>query len=548
MLIDGHLFYQMLVSAANALDNSKTPINNMNVFPVPDGDTGINMTLTMSTIKALSDFEGTLSDCAEKTSSLILRAARGNSGAILSLFFRGVAKSFRGLECADSADVARAFKRGTEEAYKAVMNPTEGTILTVMRVCAEEAEAQAKSKKGDVVGLFTCLVRSAEDILAKTPDMLPVLKEVNLVDAGGYGFVVVLSGMLAALRHTPVEAIDEQEISTETAFEEVSTADIRFAYCTECVVEKAEHALGEGSADELKAFLYEIGDSTVFIDEEDIIKLHVHTNNPGLVLEKALAYGALLTVKIENMRKQHSEIIDRPAVEKPRKATTPVKARIAKTYGFVSVCMGRGVSDIFKDLGVDHIIYGGQTMNPSTQDIIDAVNLTPAECIFVLPNNKNIHMVAEQAAKLIRDKQVRVLPTRNIPQGICAMLAFDPEVGAEDNMAAMSEALTHVTAMSVTRAVRDTVLDGAYITSGQYLGLVNGNIQTVGDDADSVMRELAKQAEGASFVTLLYGEGATIQEAEHMAVYFRAAAGSMTEINVINGGQPLYPFIISIEV
>ncbi|MBQ8140428.1 MAG: DAK2 domain-containing protein [Clostridia bacterium] len=545
MLINGQKFYDMMVSAANALDNNKIPINNMNVFPVPDGDTGINMTLTMSTIKALSGFDGTISDCAEKASQLILRAARGNSGAILSLFFRGMSKSFKGLEQADSADIAAAFKRGTEEAYKAVMNPTEGTILTVMRICAERAEKVAKEKyKGDVVGLFTYLVRSAEDALAHTPDQLPLLKEVNLVDAGGYGFVVVLSGMLAALKDHPVAATDPINLTGGSVFTEFNNEDIKFTYCTECIVEKSDDFKGEGTARDFNEFLCGIGDSVVFIDDEEIIKLHVHTNNPGLVMENALKYGALATVKVENMRKQHSAIIEeapKPAEEKP------LVAPIKKKYGFVTVCMGSGICDIFRNLGADQIIFGGQTMNPSTQDIIDGINLTPSEYVFVFPNNKNIYMVAEQAAKLVKTRKVVVLPTKNVPQGIASMIAFDPDASVDDNVSIMNEAIGNVVSMSVTQAVRDTTIEGEKIENGQYLGLVNGNIACAEDTIAECLEKLSDNAVGKSFITVFYGEGVSADEAEKLTACLKEKADSFAEINVLEGGQPLYPYIISLE-
>lgn len=540
MRINGQTFYTMMISAANALDNNKTLINNMNVFPVPDGDTGINMSLTMSTIRELSGFDGTISDCADRASNVILRAARGNSGAILSLFFRGVAKSLRGLDEADSEAIVRSFRKGTDEAYKAVMKPTEGTILTVMRCSAEKAE-RVKDKYGDdIVGLFASIVRAAEDALAKTPEQLPVLKEVNLVDAGGYGFVTILNGMLAALRHHPVAAKNPMGLSSKRAFSSFNEEDIKFAYCTECIVEKNEAHMGEGSCAAFNEYICGLGDSVVFIDDDQIIKLHVHTNNPGLVMEKALEYGALSTVKVENMRIQHSEIIEEDIA--PAEPAVPTKP-----FGFVTVCMGEGISDTFKDLGADSIIFGGQTMNPSTQDIIDGVEKTPSETVFVLPNNKNIYMVAEQAAKLIKDRKVYVLPTKSVPQGISAMLSFDPDASAEDNFAAMREAIKGVLSMSVTQAVRDTTLDGEKIENGQFLGLVNGDISCIGDTVELCIDKLSDNAVGKSFITIFYGKEVSEEDAEQCCSAFRSKADSFAEINLISGGQPLYPYIISLE-
>lgn len=546
MFINGQTFFMMMISAANALDNNKVHINNMNIFPVPDGDTGINMSLTMSTIKTLSKFDGTISDCAEKASHLTLRAARGNSGAILSLFFRGMSKSLGGLDTADTSDMAAAFRRGTDEAYKAVMNPTEGTILSVMKACTEEAEAVHEKYKGNMVNFFKAIVKSAEEALAKTPDQLPVLKEVNLVDAGGYGFVVILSGMLSALQNNPVVAIKPavQSAKPESVFSEFNTKDIKFTYCTECIVDKKESYRGDGTCSELRAYIGELGDSVVFVDDEDMIKLHVHTNNPGLVMEKALEFGSLATVKIENMRNQHTEIIDAPAdVAEASTAVLPA----TKKYGFVSVCMGDGIKATFEDLGADSIIFGGQTMNPSTQDIIDGVNKTPSEYVFICPNNKNIYMVAEQAASLITDKKVIVLPTKSVPHGISAMLAFDPDADVDDNVEAMKEAIQSVTSASVTYAVRDTAIDGKCIECGQYLGILNGDIDTVADSTLSAAQSLAEHAKGKSFITIFYGEDASESEAESVAELFREKAGRFAEVNLIPGGQPIYPYIISIE-
>ncbi len=547
MLINGKIFAEMLISAANALDNNKTAINNMNVFPVPDGDTGINMTLTLTAVRALKGFDGTLDECAEKMAPMVLRAARGNSGAILSLFFRGVAKSLAGLNEADSPDVAKAFKKGTEEAYKAVMKPTEGTILTVMRLTSDKAMEVADSFRGDVLGLFEVMYKESEDALAKTPDMLPVLKEVNVVDAGGYGFCTALLGMVSSLRGEPVEALEssdsESEAPREANFDSFSTEDIKFAYCTECIVDKDDAHKGEGSAAEVNEYICSLGDSVVFVDDETMIKLHVHTNNPGLVIEKVLEYGAIATLKVENMKLQHSEKVVAGA-EAPK---VPKKAAPEKKYGFVSVCMGSGIKDTFKNLGVDRIIYGGQTMNPSTQDIIDAVNLTPAEVVFVLPNNKNIYLVACQAAELIKDKKVEVIPTNSVPEGISAMLVFDESVGTEDNAEAMKEAKAAVTSISITYSVRGTKIDGVKIREGQILGLVNGKIASVANSDEEVIENLAERMKDASFITVFYGEKISEEAAEGVLSIIKSKISADTEVTLIKGGQPIYDYIISVE-
>ena len=543
MVINGQIFYGMMISAANALDNNKVAINNMNVFPVPDGDTGINMTMTLSTVRALRDCDGTIADCADKVAGVILRSARGNSGAILSLFFRGVAKAFRGLDTADSADVANAFARGTSEAYKAVMKPTEGTILTVMRETAESAQEATKTRfAGDVEGLFAYLLDVAEESLARTPEQLPLLKEVHVVDAGGYGFVTVLTGMLAALREDPVLLLDGDDAPAQADFSDFDTGEITFSYCTECIVEKREEFRYEGSAQELRALLSEIGDSVVFVDDEQLIKLHVHTDHPGTVMEKALAYGAIASAKIENMRIQHSTLVS----EAHKAAEAPKVVSPSKKYGTVSVCMGEGILQAFTDLGVDQVVFGGQTMNPSTQDIIDGINRTPAHIVYVLPNNKNIYLVAVQAAKLVTDRKVVVLNTRSVPEGIACMIAFNPDGEEEENLAAMESAIGNVSTMSVTHAVRDTTIEGEKITSGQSLGMVNGAIGCVADTVQECLEKLAHEMKCASYIMIFYGSDVSAEEAEAAG---KLLSGKLpdTEITVLSGGQPLYDYIISVE-
>ena len=547
MKLDGPSLYALFISAANALDNNKTAINNMNVFPVPDGDTGINMSLTLDAVTKLEQTyaQQNVSELSKKIASLILRAARGNSGAILSLFFRGMSKAFCDCEEASTSDVARAFRKGTEEAYRAVMNPTEGTILTVMRRCSEEAEkavAEKRFAEDDVRGLFSYIVDVGEEALAHTPDQLPILKEVNVVDAGGYGFMTALNGMLAALNGAPVARNTVSAEATEADFSDFDTDSITFPYCTECIVEKYEQFLGEGHADEFHKLVGEIGDSVVFIEDESIIKVHVHTDHPGAVMEKACEYGMLATVKIENMRKQHSAIVS----NKQDKAPEPKKAAPEKKFGFVSVCMGDGIRDTFVDLGVDSIIFGGQTMNPSTQDIIDGVNKTPAEVVYILPNNKNIYLVAVQASKLIKDKQVIVLATRSVPQGIAALLAFDPDGETDANTATMEESIKNVTSMSVTHAVRDTTIEGVNVSNGQLMGLVDGAISCVTDTREECIAKLAEKMAGASYVTVFYGEDVSEEEAAVAGSTIESVA-SGAEVITINGGQPIYSFIISVE-
>ena len=548
MKLDGPALYAMMLSAANALDNNKTAINNMNVFPVPDGDTGINMSLTLDAVRNLEESyaQQGVSELSKKIASLILRAARGNSGAILSLFFRGMSKAFCDCDEADTTDVARAFRKGTEEAYRAVMNPTEGTILTVMRHCAEEAEkavAENKFAKDDVRGLFAYIVDVGEEALAHTPDQLPILKEVNVVDAGGAGFMTALNGMLSALNGAPVARENVAEASREADFSEFNTEDITFPYCTECIVEKYEQFHGEGHAEEFHKLVGSIGDSVVFVEDESIIKVHVHTDHPGAVMEKACEFGMLATVKIENMRKQHSAIV---SDKQDKKNDEPVIAAPEKKFGFVSVCMGEGIRETFIDLGVDTIIFGGQTMNPSTQDIIDGVNKTPAEVVYVLPNNKNIYMVAAQAAKLVKDKKVIVMETRSVPQGLCAILAFNPDGEVEENTEAMKEAITHVVSMSVTHAVRDTTIDGKRIENDQMMGLVDGKIEYVANTPEECLKMLTEKMSGATYITLFCGEEVSDEGMAEAENIIRASVDG-AEVVAIKGGQPIYNYVISVE-
>ena len=551
--ITGHIYRSMVLSGAAMLSDKKEEINNLNVFPVPDGDTGINMSLTMSTVGKAED-SLPVGDCAEKVAALMLRSARGNSGAILSLFFRGIGKTLKGCSEAGSAELVEAFKRGTKEAYRAVMKPTEGTILTVMRVAGEEAEkAYLANKDISVEDLFAVLLRGAERALAETPEMLPVLKQTGVVDAGGAGFVCVLQGMQTVLEGKPYAMVNapasESDVPAEPEgadFSDFNTEDIKFGYCTECIVDKNEQYQGEDTSSELYEFIKSIGDSAVFVDDESIIKLHIHTNDPGAVLTKAIQFGSLATVKIENMRNQHTALTGE-AAEAEKQSKRAKKVEIEKKYGFVSVCMGNGIADTFRDLGADNIIAGGQTMNPSTQDIIDAVLNTPSEYVFVLPNNKNICMVARQAAEIITERKVVVIPTETVPQGISAMIAFNPDAEVDVAEKEMNFAWKMVTSMSVTYAVRDTELDRFKIRKGQFLGLVENKIACVTDDSMSCMKQLCRGMTGASFVTVFYGEGVSENTANKVAKMISDKVGGGCEVAVLNGGQPLYDYIISVE-
>lgn len=548
MIIDGKIFYGMAVSGANALANRQEEVNQLNVFPVPDGDTGLNMSMTLGNIESMVNDGDTVGVAAETVANSVLRAARGNSGAILSLFFRGMSKALKDLETADAPEIAAAFRKGTEQAYKAVMKPAEGTILTVMRRAAEEVTAKCDSFVGDARALFAYALEVAQKTLDETPEMLPVLKEANVVDAGGCGFTVMLGGMLSYLDGAPVAANTKSSSGTQKKadFREFNTEDIRFAYCTECIVEKKKDYLGEDKAGKLGDFIRSIGDSVVFVDTEDLIKMHVHTNNPGQVLEQALRYGSLLTVKIENMKNQHSALSD--GADMSKKDETPTGVAIEKKYGFVSICVGEGISNTFTDLGADQIITGGQTMNPSTQDILDAILQTPAEVVFVLPNNKNIFLAAAQAAELAEDRTVVMLETKAITQGIAAMMSFDESASLEENVEAMKAAMKNVTTISITYAVRNTTVDGMPIRKGQKLGLVNGKIRCVTDHSRDCALHLTEYIEHAAFITIFYGEAVSEEKAERMLASLREKLGYDKEYVLIPGGQPLYDYIISAEV
>ena len=557
MKIVGSIYRDMVVSAACCLDNNKEVVNNLNVFPVPDGDTGINMSLTMSGVRGdFTTFEGSLSESAQKAANLMLRGARGNSGVILSLFFRGISKAWKEVNSADCDEVIAGFKRGVSEAYKAVMNPTEGTILTVMRVMTETAEeAYQKGIIRDVRELLPFMYKAADETLQKTPEMLPVLKQAGVVDSGGAGFLCVMEGMVKALEGNPVKAVEAKAaIAPAADFSNFSTEDIKYAYCTECIVTKNEKYAGEDTADALHQFIMKLGDSVVFVDDAEIIKLHVHTNKPGKVLTEALRYGSLYTVKIENMKHQHSNLSaeNAPAEEA---APAPVEAEeaaaaepvaIEKKYGFVTVCMGDGIRDLFTDLAADSIVSGGQTMNPSTDDIVNAVEATPAEIVFVLPNNKNIYMVSEQAARIVDSRKVVVIETVSVPEGIAAMLAFDESASEEENVAAMKEAVSNVTTLSSTYAVRDTEIGDTAIKAGETLGLYNGKIVCTSEDRVACLEGLFTKVDNASIITILYGEGANEDEANHVAELM-AEKFPGVEIMTLDGGQPVYSYIISIE-
>ncbi len=567
MRINGSLFRSMVVSSANALENAKQKINDLNVFPVPDGDTGINMSMTLGNVPAAGREGETVEEVSREIASSALRSARGNSGVILSLFFRGVSRAFKGVERADVPDIARAFKLGTEEAYKSVSNPTEGTILTVMRLSAEAAEKQAAKKLNapTMEELFDKIFSVARETLDKTPEMLPVLKQAGVVDSGGMGFVVVLEGMIAALHGKPVAASAARTETAGTVFGKFNTEDIVYPYCTECIVGKSADFKGEGTCGDFRAFVLAAGDSAVFVDDEEIVKLHVHTSDPGKVLSEAVKYGSLLTVKVENMREQHTSLTaeKKPspvavaagklegAAERAAKITKallpPKEVKAEKEYGFVSVCTGEGIVAAFRDLGADRIVKGGQTMNPSTNDVLTQVRATPSRVVFVLPNNKNICMVAAQAALLEKKKKVVVIPTYTIQEGIAVMMAFDPDRTLDDNKQAMEAAMKNVSSLSVTRAVRDSVVNGDTVRQGEYLGLLRGKIVCHAVDRTDCLSALLAGVKDAEFLTVFRGEDIPEQDGEAVVSLIASICGKNAEATCVDGGQPLYDFLISAE-
>lgn len=555
-VLDGDVYRDMVVSAANALENEKEEINNLNVFPVPDGDTGVNMSLTMSPARSeLKGLKGSVAEVSDKVAKTFLRAARGNSGVILSSFFKGMAKGLKDSVTADAVGVAKAFKQGVDTAYKAVMTPTEGTILTVMRACADRAMEKISEKNpesaGDIEELFTEMLEVAGDTLAKTPEMLPALKQANVVDAGGSGFVAVLEGMLAALKKQPIsakttEAMEEAARRSSADFTQFDTENIVFPYCTECIVTKSPEYMEEGTSKALHEFIMSVGDSVVFMEDDDIIKLHVHTDQPGNVMTEALKYGSLYTVKVENMKNQHTGLVAEHEKQE-EKVGVPISVEPEKPYGFVSVCSGAGIRAVFTDLGADNIVIGGQTMNPSTEDMLKAIALTPAETVFVLPNNSNIYLVAKAAAELTTDKRVEVIRTVSVPQGFAAMLAFDESASVEDNRAAMEQAVANTVTASMTYAAHDSTFDGKKIKYGQMLGLVENKVKFVTDTREECLEHLAEAVKKCDIITLYYGDEVTQAEAEKAAEIIASKVNPYAEISVLDGGQPVYSYIISGE-
>lgn len=551
-MLTGKMFRDGVISAANNIANSRKSVDALNIFPVPDGDTGTNMSMTIgAAAKEMAVLPDTCSigEAASKCASALLRGARGNSGVILSLIFRGFSKGFKELEEADGKDVAKAFELGVKAAYKAVMKPTEGTILTVVRKASEAATELSKTVNDPMEVAFSAMM-AAKEALAETPNQLPVLKQAGVVDAGGQGLVLIFEGFHSVFANgvivQPLEAPQESANQESKSTVAAASDDIEFGYCSEFLIEKAKDAK-EKDPLKLRAFLESIGDCVVVVDDTDIIKVHVHSNEPGNVIQAALKYGQLINIKIDNMRYQH-----RNAQEGADEAKSEVKLEPVSPdneYGFVAVCAGNGLSELFKDIGTDVVVSGGQTMNPSTDDILNAVKATPAKTVFVLPNNKNIIMAAEQAARLAEGRKVVVLQTKTIPQGISAMLMFDEEADADKNALAMTQAAESVQTALVTFAARDSEVEGVPVKKGEIMGLCNGKIRFVGADkvdiAFKAASKLIKKYQG-EIVTLIYGEESAEEEAEALKQRLEEKFSDL-EISIVNGGQPIYYFIISVE-
>lgn len=543
-LIDGLLFQRMVIEGALAIAEKKEQANELNVFPVPDGDTGTNMSLTMGSAMAEMHrlHEPTLAKAADTTASALLRGARGNSGVILSLLFRGMAKKLRECTAAGGRDFALALREGVEAAYKAVMKPAEGTILTVSRVAAQHAvECCQANPELSVEEVFAAVLERGQTALQETTQQNPVLAKAGVVDAGGFGFLAILEGMRDAYLGIYKErAIPEDTPSKAAAdFSAISDEDITFTYCTEFIAQRKDKARNVGR---LRAILSGIGDSLVVVDDDDIVKVHVHTDQPNKALEEGLKFGPLLTVKIENMREQHTAKVIESTEPRERVIRDP-----EKKYGFVAVAAGEGLGSVFTDLGADVVVKGGQTMNPSTNDILYAIDAVPAEVVFVFPNNKNIIMAAEQAVPL-SGKQVVIIPSRNIPQGISALLAFDPDGEIETNTGAMKEAMEAVMAGQITYAARNSEFDGKKIKEGEYLALCEGKLCANSRKPFDAVKKLAREMvrTDSAFATIIFGEGVSEEDAAKVEDIFHKENRDL-EITVIDGGQPVYYYIISVE-
>ena len=561
-MITGQTLRDAILSGANNIANQRTRVDELNVFPVPDGDTGTNMSMTVGAarreLEALPD-TCTVAEASKTAASAMLRGARGNSGVITSLLFRGFSKALKGKTEADAADLANALQMGVDAAYKAVMKPTEGTILTVTRLAAEKA---AQCTEMEVPAMWDAMMAAAQEALNDTPNLLPVLKKAGVVDAGGQGILVVFEGMKQVFDGGEIvagaEVAAKPKVSSEAAGKGVFTddlmkvEDIKNGYCTQFLLHKNPDA----SVTRLRAFLESNGDSVVVIEDDDVANCHVHTSDPGMMLSEAIKYGYLTDFKIENMheqflaRQKQGKGLEKQAAAEEAQASEFTYAAVdpEREYGFVAVAAGEGLKSVFTDLGVDAVVSGGQTMNPSTEDILAAIQSVPAKTVLVLPNNKNIIMAAEQAQKLA-DRKVIVLPTRTIPQGMTAMLNFDPEAKPDENAVNMMQAADHVSTGLVTYAARDSEFDGKTIKQGEIMALENGKIVATGTDIVKMTYRLARsmRRKDTQFITVISGCDVSEEDAERTTEMVRAKCGGNIEVSHINGGQPVYYYMLSVE-
>lgn len=550
--IDGQRFYNMIVNASNKLEEQKDFVNSLNVFPVPDGDTGTNMSLTLkSAVVEISNVKGkSIDNVSKDLAKGALMGARGNSGVILSQIFRGISKGLQGKNKVNSSEFTIALEEGAKAAYKAVMRPTEGTILTIIKAAGEGA---VKSKRENITELLQEVCDYSKRILDKTPDMLPVLKKAGVVDAGGMGLLIIFQGMYEALK----EGIEEvylkkaEDIVTKSSAKSVESEEIKYGYCTEFFIH-----LKNSDISSFKDRLQTLGDSIVVVKDEDVLKVHIHSNDPGEILSEAIKLGELSKIKIDNMRQQHRNILNADGAKTPLEDINndsegegyiSQESVQDKEYAFITVAAGEGIKRIFQDLGVDYVIEGGQTMNPSTEDILNCINKLNAENIFVLPNNKNIIMAANQAAEL-SDKVVKVIPTKTIPQGITAITVFNPGEGLEENISTMEKAISTVTTGSVTYAVRDTEIDGKEVKTGDILGIIEGKIEKVGKDifevCDNIISHMVK--EHSELISIYYGKDCNEDEVNSFLEKLEDKYDDI-DIQCYSGEQPLYYFVVSVE-
>lgn len=550
--IDAKMLQKMFLAGAKGLEAKKEYINELNVFPVPDGDTGMNMTMTiMAAAKDVANLQNpTLTELGKAISSGSLRGARGNSGVIMSQIFRGFVKELKGLDIIDVTALGNGVQHAAETAYKAVMKPKEGTILTVAKAGADKSmDLLVNGDTDDIIKFCDEVAAEMEEALLQTPELLPVLKQAGVVDSGGEGLMTFIRGALDALKGKATDFTVNTGTATRVVNGSVGASeeeDIRFGYCTEFIImlERGEDVVES----QLKEYLQKIGDCVVVVADDDIVKVHVHTNDPGLAIQKALTYGSLTSMKIDNMREEHQEKVIRDAQKVAESASAPKKEEPRKENGFIAVAAGDGLADIFRDLGVDYVIEGGQTMNPSTDDVLSAIEQVNADNIFVLPNNGNIILAANQAKNLTEDKEVYVVPSKNIPQGIAAMISFVSGRSAAENAESMEEEMQLIKSGQVTYAVRDTNMDGKDIKQGDFMGLTDKTIVSVGSDLQGTAKELIESLldEDSELVSLYYGSDATKEQAEQLAEDIEKTHEDV-EVEVQYGGQPVYSYFISVE-